>query len=69
MTVPNDAYTIEPLPQVKIYAEHIQKVFDDCHLMDITKNYTINSAKIIKTSDITDSIAYIQSLQLQVVVQ
>jgi hypothetical protein len=47
--------------------QQVQKLFDDCKAMDSTKNFTINSLNIIKTSDLSDCIYYVKTLMMEVV--
>lgn len=66
LTLPtDDTYTITPANGVVILKEQALKVFSDAKKLDSSKNFTINPDMIVKTSDFTATIAYIQSLMAQ----
>ncbi|MCX8132032.1 MAG: hypothetical protein N3I35_18285 [Clostridia bacterium] len=64
-TVPDDTFIIQPASGVAVYKEHIQKVFDDCKLMDSSKTYSVNIGSIIYSEDASDSVSYIKALMTQ----
>lgn len=64
-TITTDTYSTDPATGVKILLEHAQKVFDDCKVVDSTKNYVINVDKFVKANDFGGAITYIQTLMNQ----
>ncbi|WP_368292865.1 hypothetical protein [Dehalobacter sp. TBBPA1] len=63
MTLPTgDTYTNEPDIGIKVFVEHPQKVFDDEHLFNSSKNHSTSQGGIVLTSGLSETIFYIQTL-------
>jgi hypothetical protein len=54
-------YSVQPASGVPIYREYAQKIFDEVHYFNSAKTPIVTDG-IIRTSDFTDTISYIQSL-------
>jgi hypothetical protein len=59
------AYTVTPATANNVLVEHASKLFANVKAMDATRNYTINANNIVMTSDLTNTISYIQTLMNQ----
>lgn len=68
ITNPGDSYTLNPASSIPVMLQHFAQIITDCHAINPNQALSINSNRIVNTPDIDKVIAYIQTLENQILV-